>query len=189
VFSGSKTTVTLLTPIPIHLISITTPIGQMIAGAFEDGVCLLEFNETAPEDFDSKSFFQNPDCELSLKPNAHLEKLQTELQNYFEGKLKNFTVSLAPHGTEFQQRVWHLLQTIPYGTLQSYKQQSENLNQPLAIRAMAHANGQNPIAIIIPCHRVIGSNGKLTGYAGGLWRKKWLLEHERVNSPLNGTLF
>jgi len=81
------------------------------------------------------------------------------------------------------------LQNIPYGTTQTYKQQSENLNQPLAIRAMAHTNGQNPISIVIPCHRVIGTNGKMTGYAGGLWRKKWLLEFERINSPLNGTLF
>ena len=92
-------------------------------------------------------------------------------------------------GTNFQFDVWNLLQKIPYGRLQTYKQQSVNLTHPEAIRAMAHANGQNPIAIIIPCHRVIGSDGKLTGYAGGLWRKKWLLELERGNSPLNGTLF
>lgn len=161
----------------LYLISIETPIGQMIASAFNEGICSLMFDE--------KSFSTDLDIDIIPKPNQHLEKLQLELHNYFERKLKSFTVPLAFNGTEFQQKVWTSLQTIPYGTTQTYKQQSENLNQPLAIRAMAHANGQNPIAIIIPCHRVIGTNGKLTGYAGGLWRKKWLLEHERVNSPLN----
>lgn len=164
-----------------YLISIETPLGQMVAGAVDEGICSLEF--------DDKTIYSNLDFEIDTKPNHHLEKLELELNEYFEGRLKSFTVPLAMHGTKFQKKVWNVLQNIPYGTTQTYKQQSENLNQPLAIRAMAHANGQNPIAILIPCHRVIGTNGKLTGYAGGLWRKKWLLEHERVNSPLNGTLF
>lgn len=118
-----------------------------------------------------------------------MEILEIQLGEYFEGKRKEFSIPIAVRGTEFQHKVWALLQNIPYGTTQTYKQQSENLNQPLAIRAMAHTNGQNPISIVIPCHRVIGTNGKMTGYAGGLWRKKWLLEFERINSPLNGTLF
>lgn len=164
-----------------YLISMETPIGQMVAGAVDEGICSLEF--------DDKTIYSNSDFEIVPKPNHHLDKLKFELEEYFEGRLKSFTVPLAMQGTEFQKKVWNVLQNITYGTTQTYKQQSENIHQPLAIRAMAHANGQNPIAILIPCHRVIGTNGKLTGYAGGLWRKKWLLEHERVNSPLNGTLF
>lgn len=164
-----------------YLISIETPLGQMVARAVDEGISSLEF--------DDKTIYSNSDFEIDTKPNHHLEKLELELNEYFEGRLKSFTIPLTMQGTEFQKKVWNVLQNIPYGTTQTYKQQSENLHQPLAIRAMAHANGQNPIAILIPCHRVIGTNGKLTGYAGGLWRKKWLLEHERVNSPLNGTLF
>jgi methylated-DNA-[protein]-cysteine S-methyltransferase len=101
-----------------------------------------------------------------------------ELQQYFNGSLQQFTVPLMPTGTLFQQSVWGQLATIPYGSTTSYMQQAKNLGNPKAIRAMASANGKNPIAIIIPCHRVIGSNGSLVGYAGELWRKQWLLQHE-----------
>jgi len=101
-----------------------------------------------------------------------------QLQDYFEGKREQFDLKLNPQGTDFQQTVWKQLQTIPYGKSMSYLELSKQLGDVKAIRAVANANGKNPIWIIIPCHRVIGSDGSLTGYAGGLARKQWLLNHE-----------
>lgn len=107
-----------------------------------------------------------------------LEECVRQLQEYFEGIRTQFDLQLNPEGTEFQKKVWNQLQTIPYGKTLSYLQLSQQLGDIKAIRAVANANGKNPLWIVIPCHRVIGSNGSLTGYAGGLHRKKWLLEHE-----------
>ena len=101
-----------------------------------------------------------------------------QLESYFEGTRTSFDLKLAPEGTEFQKKVWRQLLEIPYGKTTSYQQMANKLGDPNVIRAAASANGKNPIAIVIPCHRVIGSDGSLTGYAGGLHRKKWLLEHE-----------
>lgn len=101
-----------------------------------------------------------------------------QLDEYFDGKRLNFDLPLRPQGTKFQQEVWQHLQTISFGSTVTYAQQSKQMQQPLAIRAIAAANGKNKLWIVIPCHRVIGSSGELTGYAGELWRKKWLLEHE-----------
>tara|TARA_B100000446_G_scaffold171901_1_gene179615 strand:+ start:2872 stop:3345 length:474 start_codon:yes stop_codon:yes gene_type:complete len=101
-----------------------------------------------------------------------------QLNEYFEGKREYFSLKLNPQGTDFQQKVWTALQTIPYGTTTTYLKLSQQLGDVKAIRAVANANGKNPLWIVIPCHRVIGSNGSLTGYAGGLHRKQWLLEHE-----------
>ena len=107
-----------------------------------------------------------------------LEDCVLQLKEYFDGKREQFSLKLNPKGTVFQERVWHALSTIPYGKTTSYLQLSKQLGDPKAIRAVANANGKNPLWIILPCHRVIGSDGSLTGYAGGLHRKKWLLEHE-----------
>lgn len=107
-----------------------------------------------------------------------------QLNSYFEGTLKQFTLKLNPEGSVFQKKVWHLLETIPYGKTLSYLELSKQLGDVKAIRAVANANGKNPLWIIIPCHRVIGSDGSLTGYAGGLHRKQWLLQHE---SPVKQT--
>lgn len=107
-----------------------------------------------------------------------LEDAVYQLQEYFEGKREVFDLELKPEGTDFQKRVWQALKDIPYGKTVSYLNLSKTLGDPKAIRAVAAANGKNPIWIVIPCHRVIGSDGSLTGYAGGLHRKKWLLEHE-----------
>ncbi|NRR91538.1 methylated-DNA--[protein]-cysteine S-methyltransferase [Winogradskyella undariae] len=110
-----------------------------------------------------------------------LEDCANQLQDYFEGTLKTFNLNLNPEGTEFQKKVWKLLVDIPLGKTISYLQLSKQLGDPKAIRAVANANGKNPLWIIVPCHRVIGSNGSLTGYAGGLHRKQWLLNHESEN--------
>lgn len=107
-----------------------------------------------------------------------LEDAVYQFQEYFEGNREHFDLKLNPEGTEFQKKVWDALQEIPYGKTISYLELSKRLGDPKAIRAVAAANGKNPLWIVIPCHRVIGSNGDLTGYAGGLHRKKWLLEHE-----------
>jgi methylated-DNA-[protein]-cysteine S-methyltransferase len=117
-----------------------------------------------------------------LLRNCHLQ-----LQEYFEGRRQEFSVLLDLEGTEFQQRVWKQLETIRFGDTMSYLQQSEELGDLKSIRAVAAANAKNPVAVIIPCHRVLGSDGSLRGYAGGLWRKKWLLDHE--NPPSQTRLF
>ena len=101
-----------------------------------------------------------------------------QLNEYFSGERKRFTIRLNPAGTAFQKKVWEELLTIPYGKTSTYMKQTMKLGDKKAIRAVASANGKNPIWVIVPCHRVVGKDGALTGYAGGLWRKKWLLEHE-----------
>jgi methylated-DNA-[protein]-cysteine S-methyltransferase len=107
-----------------------------------------------------------------------LQMVAMQLDEYFAGQRKVFDFPIKQAGSAFQQEVWQCLLKIGYGKTISYLQQSKMMNNPLAIRAIASANGKNDLAIIVPCHRVIGSDGSLTGYAGGLWRKKWLLEHE-----------
>ena len=115
---------------------------------------------------------------VSEKIPKELKDAALQLQEYFEGNRKEFNLKLSLEGTDFQKRVWEELQQIPFGKTTSYQQMANTLGDPKVIRAAASANGKNPISIIIPCHRVIGSDGSLTGYAGGLHRKKWLLEFE-----------
>lgn len=115
---------------------------------------------------------------LHSKTPTCLQDCVLQLDEYFSGKRINFTLKLNPQGTDFQKRVWEELLNIPYNKTRTYLEQSKALGDVKAIRAVASANGKNPIWIIIPCHRVIGSDGSLTGYAGGIWRKKWLLSHE-----------
>ncbi|QXP71321.1 methylated-DNA--[protein]-cysteine S-methyltransferase [Polaribacter sp. R2A056_3_33] len=107
-----------------------------------------------------------------------LQECVTQLDQYFSGKRIDFDLKLNPQGTDFQKKVWDELLNIPFNKTRTYLEQSKALGDVKAIRAVASANGKNPIWIIIPCHRVIGSDGSLTGYAGGIWRKKWLLAHE-----------
>lgn len=143
---------------------LKSPIGNLTIFADDSAVNEITFTEK-----------ETP----SLVPNEVSERAAAELEHYFAGTLKSFTFPIAQIGTEFQQEVWNSLLTIAYGETTSYLKFSHQLNNPLAIRAIAAANGKNNLAIVVPCHRVIGSNGKLVGYAGQLWRKKWLLQHER----------
>ena len=108
-----------------------------------------------------------------------------QLDEYFDGKRKDFLLNLDPQGTKFQKSVWRQLEKIPYGAVVSYGEIASIIGKPNACRAVGSANGRNPIAIIIPCHRVVGSDGRLTGYGGGLWRKEWLIKHERGYTPNN----
>jgi methylated-DNA-[protein]-cysteine S-methyltransferase len=144
---------------------ITTPLGQMIASADEHAITSLEFGNTS---------VQNSDHPL-------LVQLEVELYEYFAGKLKTFTLPLNPHGTPFQKRVWETLCTISYGKTISYAQEAEQFGNAKAVRAVANANGRNPIAIVIPCHRVIASGGGLGGYSGGVDKKEFLLQLEKKN--------
>ncbi|WP_348798268.1 methylated-DNA--[protein]-cysteine S-methyltransferase [Flavobacterium adhaerens] len=109
---------------------------------------------------------------------SELQESVSQLNEYFEGKRTDFDFKINPKGTDFQQKVWQSLLEIPFGKTMSYLELSKKLGEVKAIRAVASANGKNPLWIVVPCHRVIGTDGSLTGYAGGLWRKKWLLEHE-----------
>ena len=118
---------------------------------------------------------------VSAKIPKSLQEAVSQLTEYFEGKRTGFSFRINPKGTDFQQKVWQELLNIPFGKTMSYLDLSKKLGDVKAIRAVASANGKNPLWIVVPCHRVIGTDGSLTGYAGGLWRKKWLLEHENPN--------
>jgi AraC family transcriptional regulator of adaptative response/methylated-DNA-[protein]-cysteine methyltransferase len=165
----------------ITITRFTTPLGPMFACATEDGLCLLEYTDRRMLEFELKDIRKRLNGSILFGTNRHLETVQRQLKEYFEGKRKEFDVPLVTPGTDFQNDVWRLLQKIPYGETVSYKQQAVRIKRPNAVRAVANANGFNRISIVIPCHRVIGSDGTLTGYGGGLWRKKWLLDFERGN--------
>ncbi|WP_027378521.1 methylated-DNA--[protein]-cysteine S-methyltransferase [Chryseobacterium daeguense] len=164
----------------IHKKSIQTPLGEMIACAVDDGICLLEFTDRKNFEKQLGSLSKSLNAEIIEKEHQHFIQLEEELKEYFEGKRQKFEIPLFITGTEFQQKVWKLLREIPMGEIRTYRQQSERLGNLKAIRAVGTANGINKIAILIPCHRVIGSNGDLVGYAGGIWRKQKLLELEKA---------
>ncbi len=161
---------------------LETALGKMIAGATDKGVCLLEFHDRKKLPTEYKDLERLLNTTVEEGDNKHLSILKSQLKEYFDGRRKEFTIPLVTPGTQFQQSVWNELLKIEYGSTRSYLEQSLALNQPEAIRAVANANGMNRIAIIIPCHRVIGSNGRMTGYGGGIHRKKWLLDHEKKYS-------
>ncbi len=154
-------------------ISLKTPLGIAVISGDKNGISKIEI-------LDQEEF-------LPLEIPAELEDAANELAAYFSGELKNFTFKMNPSGTNFQKEVWAALNKIPFGETRSYLQLSKELGNVKAIRAVAAANGKNPLWIVTPCHRVIGSDGSLTGYAGGLWRKKWLLDFE--NPPIQQELF
>jgi len=163
----------------IDLTRIETPLGTMFACAVEQGICLLEFSDRKMLETEFKTLAKRLNASIIPGANKHFNLLEKELTEYFEGKRKEFTVQLFTPGTEFQRLVWKELKNIPYGSTRSYIQQANALNKPKSVRAVANANGMNRISIIIPCHRVIGADGNLTGYGGGIWRKRWLLELEK----------
>lgn len=163
---------------------IETPIGQMIAYASEKGICLLEFTDRKNLEKQKKNLKAMVDINIREDQNPHIELLKKELPAYFEGNLTRFSVNLDMSGTDFQKKVWSELLMIPYGKTISYIQQARSMDAESAVRAVANANGANKIAIIVPCHRVIGSNKTLTGYAGGLERKRFLLNLESAQKNL-----
>lgn len=148
------------------------------------GILVLKSNGVSITEisFSGEDLQEQQSCEV-------LENCKMQLERYFAGALLEFDLPLAPEGTEFQQKVWAELLKIPYGETITYMDLAVRLGDPKCIRAAGTANGKNPIAIVIPCHRVIGAGNKLTGYAGGIWRKKLLLELEIKNNPSKRTLF
>lgn len=145
-------------------INMKTPLGTAVISGDENGISSISI-------FDDER-------EISSVIPDELQEACHQLQDYFDGKRTDFTFKLNPSGTEFQKRVWQGLLEIPFGKTVSYQELSVKLGDVKAIRAVASANGKNPLWVVVPCHRVIGTDGSLTGYAGGLWRKKWLLDHE-----------
>lgn len=160
-----------------------TPIGEMDVLATDRGICLLEFDVRTDLEDEIKSMTKELQADYQIGENRHTLELKRQLKEYFEGKREFFSVPTVLTGTEFQKQVWSVLKAIPYGQTITYKQQAEKMGDPKAIRAIAKANGANKIAIVIPCHRVIGTDGKLTGYAGGIDRKRYLLNLERQKNP------
>jgi AraC family transcriptional regulator of adaptative response/methylated-DNA-[protein]-cysteine methyltransferase len=150
-----------------------TPLGAMRAVAGDDGVIVCDFDNR--RDFEGRLARLN---EAVDPPNHHLVTLKRELDEYFAGTRKIFTVPLRPEGSDFERKAWDYLLTVPFGETRSYGQQAKAIASMEAVRAVGRANGQNFIAILIPCHRVIAANGDLAGYGGGIDRKRWLLEHE-----------
>lgn len=147
------------------------------------GSCLIEGNESGV----SKIWVLDEAVAVSKTIPEPLKDAVVQLEEYFAGSHKDFDFKINPQGTPFQKKVWDALLEIPFGKTTSYQELSIKLGDVKAIRAVASANGKNPLWVVVPCHRVIGSDGSLTGYAGGLWRKKWLLEHE--TPPIQQSLF
>ena len=163
---------------------LESPLGTLLVGTTSNGCCLLEFSDRHELD-DIKSRYQKwyqVNCVEGSHPT--LDKLETELEEYFEGKLREFSISLDLRGTEFETSVWNELLKIPYGETRSYGEIAKTLGNSSASRAVGQANGNNPVAIVVPCHRVIASNGTLHGYGGGLWRKEKLLALESQKKSL-----
>ncbi|HSJ08170.1 MAG TPA: methylated-DNA--[protein]-cysteine S-methyltransferase [Longimicrobiales bacterium] len=174
--------VTTMEPVVVHLSRVETPVGAMVVGATGDGVCMLEFaDRSAPQQEARASRLATRfRWVFAQGVNDVSRAMAAELEAYFAGRLREFTTPVSPTGTPFQQRVWASLRRIRFGETRSYTAQAELAGVPAAVRAVARANGQNRIAIAIPCHRVVGADGSLTGYGGGVWRKEWLLRHEGV---------
>lgn len=166
----------------IDLKRMETPLGTMLACATDQGICLLEFTDRKMLETELTTIARLLNATIIQGDNKHIDLLEVQLAEYFEGNRQDFSIPLHTPGTDFQNKVWEALQHIPYGQTKSYKEQAIAIGKPDSIRAVANANGMNRISILIPCHRVIGSDGQLTGYGGGLWRKKYLLELEANTS-------
>ena len=154
---------------------IDTPIGWLKLIASQDALLEIQF-------VDDKG-------ESDVEEINIISQTMIQLEEYFQGNRKEFALKLAPHGTDFQQKIWQLVKAVPFGETASYLHVAKQSGSEKNTRAVGLANGNNPIPIIIPCHRIIGTNGKLTGYAGGLERKRWLLHHELSNSAKPNLLF
>jgi methylated-DNA-[protein]-cysteine S-methyltransferase len=163
----------LIAPITLILITINKP---MPIAYYRTPIGIVRITQDG--EFISGISIRDEEYEIEPPATPLLQIAIDQLQQYFDGTRKTFDFPIKQPGTDFQQQVWECLLNIEYGTTTTYLQQSQQMNNPLAIRAIAAANGKNHLWVVVPCHRVIGSDGSLTGYAGGLWRKQWLLQHE-----------
>jgi AraC family transcriptional regulator of adaptative response/methylated-DNA-[protein]-cysteine methyltransferase len=158
---------------------VESPLGPLLTGATDEGICLLEFTDRVKLETQIETMRRRFKCPIVPGDNRHLTQLREQLDAYFAGRLRNFSVPLVAPGTPFQEKVWSALLKIPYGQTLSYEELASRVGAPGAQRAVGTANGSNRIAIVIPCHRVVNKNGKLGGYGGLLWRKEALLHLER----------
>ncbi|AQS62353.1 Bifunctional transcriptional activator/DNA repair enzyme Ada [Rhizobium rhizogenes] len=165
---------------------IDTPIGPMLAVADDHALHLLEFADRPALPAELKRLKARTGADMVLGRTAVTGQIAAELAAYFAGSSAIFETRLAGHGTPFERGVWRNLREIPAGEIVSYSSLATTMERPSAVRAVARANGANQIAIVVPCHRVLGADGSLTGYGGGLWRKKWLIEHERRMASAQG---
>ncbi len=168
---------------------IETPLGRMFITASDNGVCLAEFAGTQRIARESRDLERLLQARTELGENEHTRQAAQELAEYFRGERQTFTVALDTPGTDFQRQVWAALRDIPFGATTHYQALATRIGKPAAVRAVAAANGANRISLLIPCHRVIGKDGSLTGYGGGIQRKAWLLAHERGERQAMPELF
>jgi methylated-DNA-[protein]-cysteine S-methyltransferase len=152
-----------------HTVDYVSPVGMIEITGTEDGICSILYFDR--DEVVNKVQQETPDV---------VKECYTQLDEYFNGSRKEFTFPIWSEGTPFQKTVWDALTTISFGETATYKDIAVSIGNEKAIRAVGNANGKNKLNIVVPCHRIIGSNGKLTGYGGGLWRKEWLLQHEKV---------
>lgn len=158
---------------------IETPLGPMVVIADKNGLYLLEFVDWHGLEHTIKNLCLKTEAMIITGSADPILSIGDELSSYFGGSLQEFKTPLRPIGTPFQKLAWSGLMRVPYGQTRSYRDQATSIGKPTATRAVANANGANPIAIVIPCHRIINSNGDLGGYGGGIARKKWLINHEK----------
>ncbi len=158
---------------------LDSPVGVLVAGVTDAGVCMLEFRD---REILETQVARIRDRVGPVESGRHplLDEVRTQLGEYFDARRRDFTLPLVYPGSPFQVKVWNALREIPYGETISYEELARRVGSPTGQRAAGHANGQNPLAVIIPCHRVINKDGKLGGYGGGLWRKRLLLDVERT---------
>lgn len=162
--------------ITLYTSEISTPIGEMLMVTSSDALYVLEFGNK--ERIEKHLKVLEKEHEITEGKNAFGEHVESQLEKYFKRELTEFDIPVVFEGSSFQQSVWEELLNVPYGTTRSYLQQSKHLGDVKAIRAVASANGQNRISIVVPCHRIVGTDGQLTGYAGEIWRKRYLLDLE-----------
>ncbi|MDR3143199.1 MAG: methylated-DNA--[protein]-cysteine S-methyltransferase [Tannerellaceae bacterium] len=165
----------------VNITHIETDLGLMVVAATNKGICMFEFADYKQLELELRQLNEAFNAPLVQGDSPHFNTLKEQIEQYFRGERRTFDIPLDLAGTEFQKQVWLSLLQIPYGCTTTYAKQAELLGNRSAVRAVANANGKNKISIILPCHRVIGTNGSLTGYGGGIWRKEKLLELERKN--------
>jgi methylated-DNA-[protein]-cysteine S-methyltransferase len=158
----------------LNTITMSSPVGELRLIASERGLRAILWGAE-----DAARIASVDDADLVEGHTPLLDRAVTQLEEYFAGTRRDFDLPLDPQGTPFQQSAWMVLRTIPYGRTMSYGEQARKLGDPNKARAVGAANGKNPLSIVVPCHRVIGSTGDLTGFGGGLEAKSWLLDHER----------
>ena len=158
---------------------LTTPLGPMFICATDKGICLLEFTDRKMLETEFRDLQKLLNAEILTGENTHVKQLKKEIKEYFDGKRTTFQVALDTPGTDFQNKVWEALKKVTFGKTSTYQNLATSINQPTAVRAVARANGFNRISIVVPCHRIIGKDGNLTGYGGGIERKKWLIDFEK----------